>query len=278
MMAHQSDPSNYLRLRTALNGFQRTPAELNAEEKQAVEQQARKEYAVEQKVLAAPDASDVHVPPAVVEQALETIAGRYADRDEFIADLARNGLDLDALRVALERELRVEAIIDRVLADRCTVSEDEAAIFYFQHPERFTRPEVRTVRQILITVNAEYQENTPEVARRRLEKVMAALQTQPQQFENLARQHSECPSSLEGGRIGRVKRGMLYPVLDEALFAMECGAISDILESELGLHLLWCEAVDEGGVVPFDEVKDQIIERLGERKRKLMLREWLQSN
>ena len=277
-MTQQSNPDNYLRLRTALNGFQRTPAELNAEEMQAVEQQARKAYAVEQKVLATPEARDVHVPESVVEQALQTIAARYADQNELLADLGRNGLDTGALRSALERELRVEAVIDRVLSDRCEVSEDEAAIFYWQHPDRFTRPEVRTVRHILITVNADYAENTPQEARRRLQVVADSLRLQPKQFENLARQHSECPSALEGGRLGRVKRGMLYPTLEEALFALECGAISEIVESELGLHVLWCEAIEEGGTVPYDTVKEQIIERLGERKRKLLLREWLQGS
>ncbi len=277
-MSQQSNPANYLRLRTALSGFQRTPAELNDEEMQSVEQQARKAYAVEQKVLASPEARDVHVPAAVVEQALQSIAGRYADESEFLADLERNGLDAEALRSALERELRVEAVIERVLSDRGEVSEDEAAIFYWQHPDRFTRPEVRTVRHILITVNAEYAENTPAEARRRLQRVADALRAQPQQFENLARQHSECPSALEGGRLGRVKRGMLYPSLEETLFALECGAVSEIVESELGLHLLWCEAVEEGGSVPYEEVKEQIIERLGDRKRKLLLREWLQGS
>ena len=169
-------------------------------------------------------------------------------------------------------------MIDRVLSDRCEVSEDEAAIFYWQHPDRFTRPEVRTVRHILITVNADYAENTPQEARRRLQVVADSLRLQPKQFENLARQHSECPSALEGGRLGRVKRGMLYPTLEEALFALECGAISEIVESELGLHVLWCEAIEEGGTVPYDTVKEQIIERLGERKRKLLLREWLQGS
>lgn len=267
--------NNYLRLRTALAGFKRTPVELNADEREALEAQVARASALERKVLAHAAARDVHVPEAVVEQAVKTISSRYPDTAEFHADLARNGLDSTSLHTALARELKVEAIIDKVTSAQCQVSDDEAAIYYFQHREKFQRPEIRTVRQILITVNDAYPANRRSKVEQRIATVRAELLRKPKQFEALARKHSECPSALEGGRIGRVKRGMLYPELDEALFNMVEGTISEILESELGLHLLWCEAVEEEGLVPFAQVKEKIVEVLAARKRKMFLRVWL---
>ncbi len=266
---------DYLRLRTALAGFKRTPAELSGDERQVLEAQVARASALERKVLSHAAARDVHVPPPVVEEAVKTIAARYPDESEFLADLARNGLDAQSLRTALERELKVEAVIDKVSAAHSEVSEDEAAIYYFQHRDRFLRPELRTVRQILITVNDAYAENRRAQALQRLQTIRDQLAAAPHTFEAMARRHSECPSAMEGGRVGKVKRGMLYPELDEVLFALEPDAISDVVESELGLHLLWCEAVEEAGVVPFDEVRDKIAAALTERKKKQFLREWL---
>ncbi|PKM46048.1 MAG: nitrogen fixation protein NifM [Gammaproteobacteria bacterium HGW-Gammaproteobacteria-1] len=265
---------NYLRLRTALAGFQRTPAQLSDEERQALEAQVARASALERKVLASPAAQDVHVPAAVVEQAVQTIASRYDSVDAFTEDMACNGLDQVSLRSALERELKVEAVLDRLTAAHCAVSDDEAAIYYYQHPERFTRPEIRTARHILITVNAAYAENRPERALPRLQQIRRELTDPAQQFEAMARRHSECPSAMEGGRLGRVKPGMLYPALDAELFAMAVGEVSDVVESEIGLHVLWCEAIEPGGVVPFAEVCGKIIDHLSERKRKQFLREW----
>ena len=276
-MSTEARTANYLRLRSALVGFQRTPAELNDDERRIVEQQAVQAYAIEEQVLATSEARDVHVPASVVEQAVRGIIERYPDRVEFETDLERNGLDTDTLRRAVERELRVEAVIERVLADHCEVSDDEVAIYYLQHKERFVRPEVRTLRHILITVNDDYPENSVERARERLHAVRQELNGDISRFEQLARSHSECPSAMEGGRIGKVKRGMLYPELDAVAFAMECGAISGVVESELGFHLLWCETVTDGGEVPLDEVAGKIREMLGEKKRKVYLRDWLQS-
>lgn len=266
---------NYLRLRTALAAFQRTPAQLSDDECQALELQVVRASRLARKVLESPAAQDVHIPAAVVEQAGQTIVARYEDAAAFAADLACNGLDADSLRSALERELKVEAVIDRLTAASCSVSDNEAAIYYYQHPERFTRPEIRTVRHILVTLNTAYAENRPERALLRLQQIRRELSNPAQQFEQLARRHSECPSAMEGGRLGRVKPGMLYPALDQALFALAPGEISDVVESEIGLHLLWCEAIEPGGTIPFDDVREKIVDHLGERKRKQFLRQWL---
>ena len=39
-------------------------------------------------------------------------------------------------------------------------------------------------------------------------------------FADLASRHSECPTALEGGRLGEVVPGQLFPSLDAALFAL----------------------------------------------------------
>ncbi|MEW6646895.1 MAG: nitrogen fixation protein NifM [Pseudomonadota bacterium] len=266
---------NYLRLRTALAGFQRTPAQLSDDERQAVDLQVARTAALQNRVLAHAAAQDVHVPAAVVEQAVLSIRARYDSEESFLDDLAGNGLDLLTLRGALERELRVDAVIERVSAAHCAISDDEAAIYYYQHPERFTRPEIRTARHILITLNDAYPDNRRDRALPCLQQIRREIADPAQQFEAMARRHSECPSALEGGRLGRVKPGMLYAALDAALFTLAAGEMSEVIESEIGLHVLWCEAVEPGGVVPFAEVRGRIIDHLGERKRKQFLRQWL---
>ena len=103
-MSTEARTANYLRLRSALAGFQRTPAELNDDERRTVEQQTVQAYAIEERVLAMPEARDVHVPAPVVEQAVEGIVERYPEHAEFEADLGGNGLDPHTLPRAGERE------------------------------------------------------------------------------------------------------------------------------------------------------------------------------
>jgi len=58
--------------------------------------------------------------------------------------------------------------------------------FYQSHRDRFIAPEKRTARNILITVNSAYQENTREVALGRIYSLAATLKCDTEQFAWLA--------------------------------------------------------------------------------------------
>jgi len=57
-------------------------------------------------------------------------------------------------------------------------------------------------------------------------------------FAALAMQHSDCPSSREGGDLGSFPRGAMVPEFDEAAFALDVGADSDLVETAFGYHLI----------------------------------------
>ncbi|MDD5462304.1 MAG: peptidylprolyl isomerase [Methylococcales bacterium] len=61
--------------------------------------------------------------------------------------------------------------------------------------------------------------------------------------KELALKHSECPTALQGGVSGIVPRGKLCPELDAALFSIKAGEISEIVESEIGFHLVLCQQI-----------------------------------
>ena len=268
--------TNYVLLRVALGLFHRPPASLNAKEQQQVLLRANRELAIGKRVLEAREAADVMVPEAVVKQAIAALEARYGNKAEFLQALKANGLDLDSLYQALKYDLKVEAVLDRVIAEEAVVSDAEAEIYYLQHVDKFKLPETRTARHILITINDTYPENRRKRALRRMSELQSQLLRDGGKFRQLAKRHSECPTAMEEGLLGRIKPGKLYPELDAALFNMQEGEISEIIESPVGMHLVLCEAVHAAEQREFDEVKDKLREHLEERKRKRLLHEWLQ--
>lgn len=265
----------YALLRAASELFGKQPSALAPEEWHRAEQQARREFAIEQRILESPEAARVVVPEVAVERAFQEVRSRYADGDAFVADLAGNGLDEPRLRSALARQCRVESVLDLVGSRAPTVNEIDIAIYYHSNPERFRQSERREAYHILLSINPEFRDNTREEAERRIRAIAARLCQKPNEFERLATRHSECPTALQGGRLGLVPRGTLYQALDEVLFALKPGRISDIVESPMGFHILWCKHIEPVRTLSLQEAAGQIRRLLEERHRRICQRAWI---
>jgi peptidyl-prolyl cis-trans isomerase C len=257
----------YLALKAAQRLYGKAPAALQPDEFERVQKMAQQQHKLEARVLVAPEARDAMVPPATLQAVMQEIRGRYPNEEDFANDLAQNGLDEASFATALEREMKVEAILEKVGTQAAKVSEMDVELYYQYHPEQFRRPETRLARHILITINETIAENTRVAAGKRIEAIAARLAKEPQRFEEQALKHSECPTALEGGKLGDLPRGKLFPELDKALFELKASEVSGVLESELGFHVLRCDAITEAGVLSYDQAK-QHIRKLMEQKRK----------
>lgn len=265
----------YLELKTAQNLFGKAPRELAETERHQVRGLANRQYDLEARVLCAPEARDVVVPQTSLEAALEEIRKRYPEAEELNADLARNGLDQDGYLQALEREMKVEAILEKVGSHASQVSEIDVELYYQYHPDQFHRAETRRARHILITVNPDLPENTSEAAHARAEAIAARLAKAPNRFEEQALKHSECPTALQGGLLGDIPRGKLYPELDAALFTLRIGQISGVLTSPLGYHLLYCESILASRVLTLEQARGPIRAMLERSRKRICQQAWM---
>jgi peptidyl-prolyl cis-trans isomerase C len=278
----------YHLLRAANERFQCSLAALQDSQRQVVEHLARQTFALEERVLAAPEARAVVIPESQVQRAYAEVRARYDGEHGFAADLARNGLDRAGLRRALLRELTFDAIMRRVGARHVPITETDERLCYELHRDHFRSPEQRDARHLLITINADYDENRRESAQARLAAIAAELgsdETRPtgatpfgsltERFADLAMRHSECPTALEGGRLGRLSRGRLYPAIDAVLFSLPEGGISGIVESPIGLHLVLCESIHPARDLTFAQVRDRLRQTMLERARREAQRAWL---
>ena len=271
------DPGSYLVLKLSQALFQKAPGLLAPKERQRVEQVASRQLEIEQRILATPEAAQIHVPEASLNAAVAEIRGRYATRAEYLADLVNAGLDESTLRVAIARDLRFEAVLERVASREAKVSDLDAEIFYFIHREKFRRPENRTLRHILVTINDDLPGSDRVSAWRHIEALQTQLKNTPDQFADLALKHSECPTALQGGMLGTLRRGQLYPELEPVAFALRLGELSEIVESPMGFHLLYCVAIEDESFVPFSVVREKIRAHLSARRQKAAQRQWIAS-
>jgi nitrogen fixation protein NifM len=265
----------YRELKLATRLFGKAPEALEPAERQRVRAAAEKQRELEALILATPEAAQVLVPEPSVGDALREIRGRYPDEDTFRLSLESAGLDLDALRREIARDLRVEAVLDRVASRAAAVSETEVEIFWFMHRERFRRPEARTLRHILVTINDTLAGSERTAARARIEGIAARLQKSPERFAEQALKHSECPTAMNGGLLGTLTRGKLYPELDAAAFALPVDGLSPIIETELGFHLVRCDAIDAEQEMGQHDARPRIREHLEQQRRGMCQKAWI---
>lgn len=261
----------YLELKLSWELFKKAPEALSTPERSRLEQVAVNQDGIERRILRSPEAAGVVVPEETLAARLGEIRGRYPGADEFHQDLERLGLDEAELAQAVTRDLRVEAVLERVAAGAPAVSEVDAEIFYRLNPAAFERPEARRLRHVLLTFDSQAQKAK---ARQQLEAIRAGAPT-PEAFAAAALRHSQCPTALQGGELGLVKRGDLYPELEPAAFALAEGETSGVLESPIGLHLIRCDQVFAGGKMDFGAVRPRIVAKLAEQRSRQAQRDWI---
>ncbi|MEN3112300.1 nitrogen fixation protein NifM [Uliginosibacterium paludis] len=267
--------SPYLMLKHARVMFDTTPERLDAAQRMKLDQVVARQHKIEARILGSRQSTHVKVSAEAIESRLAEIGSRFSSEAEFVLDLARHGLSLQGMRAEIERELRIDGVLEMVSARIPPVSNLETELFYRLHFDRFQTPERRTLRHILLTFSDAADRTEREVVRARLEAIRALLERAPDRFAEQALRHSECPTAMQGGMLGQVARGKLFPALETAAFDMRAGMLSSIVESPMGFHLLRCENVQAAGRVPFATVRERIREQMIEARRENRQRAWI---
>ncbi len=265
----------YNLLRAALSLFKKSPNELAEAELSQAKTQAVNEFRIESKVLNTPEAAAVIITEQELQQAYQEIRDRYDEEDAFLSDLEKNQLSKDSLQAALHRQCKVNTVLELVASRAPAISDVDIGIYYHLHAEQFHLPERREACHIFISVNPEYPENTHETALLRAQELAEKLRKKPHKFADLALRHSECPTAFQGGVLGTVPRGTLYPELDAVLFNLKSGEVSDAVKSEIGFHVLLCKSILKSETLSLAKATPKIRQLMQERARRTCQRAWI---
>ncbi len=148
------------------------------------------------------------------------------------------------------------------LAQEMIVDDAEIKAAYDKRKAEFAEPEQRKARHILIKVAKGSSESVYKIARKKIESIQARLKA-GEDFAKLAKEVSEDASTAsKGGELGWFKAGAMAPQFDLAVFAMDKGNVSDVVESQNGFHLIKLEDVRPAHQKPYTEVKDTLKDEL----------------
>ena len=205
------------------------------------------------------------VDPVVVNGVTVDVAGFPSIEAAAVRELMRQRAMAEELVTATADADDIDAAIERLLEREVKTpepTEEECRRYYAAHPGAFVAGELAAVRHILFQVTS----RTPVPAlRARAEAVLADVLREPERFEALAREWSNCPSAQHGGNLGQLQRGEMVPEFEQAIFGETwTGIRHELVKTRFGFHIVAVEHRATGTTLPFDAAYERVAARLRE--------------
>ena len=137
------------------------------------------------------------------------------------------------------------------------ISDDDLKIRYQQDIQQYQVPNRVHAEHILFMTVGKTDAEVDEI-KKKAEDVLKQVK-KGAKFDDLAKKYSEDPGSKEkGGDLGWLVQGQTVPEFEKAAFSLQPGAVSDLVKTQYGFHLIKVLEKETAHTKPFEEVKDSI--------------------
>jgi peptidyl-prolyl cis-trans isomerase SurA len=190
---------------------------------------------------------------------------RNVTLDNLAKELTKEGLSLEAYQKDIRDQMVRMRLLRREIKSRLMVTDQEIGAYYLLHRSEYEGREAVRIQQILLAVPRGAGGDVREKMKKAANEIIGRLKN-GEPFELLAG---------GGGDLGFIERGMVFPELEKAAFALNKGEVSGIIESPAGFHII--RALDKrgGGLKPIEEVREEIQGQIEEQKMMKKFDEWL---
>jgi peptidyl-prolyl cis-trans isomerase D len=150
------------------------------------------------------------------------------------------------------------------LRQRAQVTEDDEKIYYQQHIDAYKLEDRAHVAHILFKTVGKTDAEVAEI-KAKAEDVLNKAK-HGAKFADLAKQYSEDSTKDKGGDLDWIVRGQTVPEFETAAFSLPKGAISDLVKTQYGFHIIQVIDRETARTQTFDEVKGAIQGQLQQQK------------
>ena len=183
------------------------------------------------------------------------------------------------LRRSLERSMIVQRVQQNEVFGKIGISEEEARAYYDSHRNEFTKLPTVTLREILVALPADARGvnvAADEAAKQRADQLRTRVTTGGEPFDKVASEVSDAPSKANAGLIGPISLDDLSPDLRKIVETLQPGAVSDAIRTSRGFRLFKVETSTPIEVMPFEQAREQIGDRVFTDKRKGEFQKYLE--
>ena len=197
-----------------------------------------------------------------------------ASMEDLQKAVESSGLAWEDYKAQMRNSLLSQEVIRREVGSRMDIGTDEVKKYYDAHTEEFNRPEE-------VATCGNFSEQRKGRLRRKsppFRKQAGALRDRViagEDFATLAKRYSQGQTAQNGGDLGVFERGALAPQIEEAVFKIEKGQMTDPIQTKTGFEVIKVVEHFQAGLQPLDKVENEIMNKLYTAKMEPALREYL---
>ena len=219
---------------------------------------------------------NVKVDPEINRRIAELqVQSKISDPDKFHEYVhEQTGMTFEDYKDRLTRQLLGQRVIGQEVTYRVAIPEPDLRKYYDEHPNEFVRKEQVFLSQILISTEGKNPEQV--AAAEKKAKDLVARARKGEKFSDLVRDNSDDPETARnGGSLPPYSRGLMPKQMEDVVFKAKKGDVTDPFKVALGFVILKVDERYEAGQASFDEVKEDIHQRLAAPRMEPKIREFL---
>ncbi len=200
---------------------------------------------------------------SAIDEKIDNIRKRYPSDKAFVDAITKDGLTISDLRKRITDQFKMRYIVEKEVKEKIFVNPQEVTDYYRAHLENFTKPERAQVDSIFIPYDAD-KKTWAITAQEALSKIRSGTP-----FSDVAKEFSKAPA------VGTIEKGTLIPTLEEAIFRLQEGEVSSVLEADNGAYIFMLVKKIPTETVGLDKARADIYDLIFQKKFKKLYQNWL---
>jgi len=168
---------------------------------------------------------------------------------EFRQTLERDGVPFNRFREELRNEIVLSRLREREVDNRIVVSDSELDNYLADQGDKAGAAVEFNLAHVLVRIPEQARPEQVEQRRARAEEAVKRL-GQGEDFSRIAAMYSDAPDALQGGSLGWRESNRLPELFVQALSRLQPGAVSGVLRSPAGFHVLKLVERRSAGAAP----------------------------
>ncbi len=193
--------------------------------------------------------------------------------EELEREVEKQGIGWEDFKSQIRNNLLTQEVIRREVGAHINIPTEDVKKYYEEHQKDFNRPEQVVLSEIFLSTEGKSPEEMSSVEKKAED--LRNRVAKGEDFNEIAKHFSEGSTAKDGGELGTFELGMLSKQLEDIVFKLDKGQMTDVIQTKTGFEVLKVEAHYQAGLQPLDKVENEIMNRIYGQKMQPTMREYL---